>query len=216
MTSTIKQKTTDNLTAGPPTTATATFKTPTVARLIERTIARLLALFNVSTVLSTVTLARSDLIANHAMIRAIHIAIVLHCHTATSGAMTVINPTQETEAIRSLDLIRRVSQKKPSNMHIGDVLVRGLCECKSATSSMQSRFFVDNFGSRDELESTGKAAVAINGATSPIWGTFNTNVTFASTKYHIFSKSSKVPNTMLSSDSTFSTSTLSRSNPLLN
>ena len=50
---------------------------------------------------------------------------------------------------------------------------------------MQARFFVDNFGSRDELESTGEFAVAFNLATSPIWGTFHTEATFTSTSYLI-------------------------------
>ena len=50
---------------------------------------------------------------------------------------------------------------------------------------MQSRFFANNFGSRDELQHTGEVAVAFNGATSPIWGTFNTEATFQSTPFPI-------------------------------
>ena len=50
---------------------------------------------------------------------------------------------------------------------------------------MQSRFFADNFGSRDELQHTGEVAVAFNGATSPIWGTFRTEATFQSTPFPI-------------------------------
>ena len=51
------------------------------------------------------------------------------------------------------------------DMHVGRVPVRCLLDCGSATSSMQSRFFADNFGSRDELQHTGEVAVAFNGAT---------------------------------------------------
>ena len=127
MTTTIEQKTTDTLTAAPPTAATATLETLTVARLIEGTIALLLALSNVSTVVSTVTSARSAPIASHAMIRALHVAIAHYRHIATKAATSVINPHQETEALRSLDSIRRVLQIKPSNTSSTYISVTCLC-----------------------------------------------------------------------------------------
>ena len=50
---------------------------------------------------------------------------------------------------------------------------------------MQSQFFTENFSCRDELECTCGVAVSFNGATSPIWGTFDIEAAFVSTPYPI-------------------------------
>ena len=126
MTTTIEQKTTDTLAAAPRTTATATLETPTVGRLIEGIIA-LLALYNVSTVVSMGTSARSAPIASHAMIRALHVATVHHRLIATRGATTVIIPHPEMEALSLLDSIRRIPQIKPSNTSLTRISVACLC-----------------------------------------------------------------------------------------
>ena len=98
------------------------------------------------------------------------------------GVKIVTSPLNELEAPNLLGSTLLAPQTGSSStssiMRVGRVPVRCLLDCGSATSSMQSSFYSNNFGSRDELEHTGEVAVAFNGATSPIWGTFNTEATF--------------------------------------
>ena len=71
------------------------------------------------------------------------------------------------------------------DFHVGCVTVRCLLYCGYANSSIQSRFYTKNFGNPKILKHTGEIAVAFNGATSPISGTFKTEAIFRSTPYPI-------------------------------
>ena len=74
------------------------------------------------------------------------------------------------------------------NVKVNGVPIRCLVDCGSATSSMQASLYSHRFGNIQELTNTGEVAVAFNGATSPIHGTFNSEAIFETKAYPIHFK----------------------------
>ena len=60
-----------------------------------------------------------------------------------------------------------------------------IIDCGSATSSMQASLYSHYFGNLKALTNTAEVAVAFNGATSTIHGTFNATVIFDAKAYSI-------------------------------
>ena len=178
----------DILTVVPPTINTLKVDLPTTTFWSATMSALPQIKFNTSIAVSLATSAKFAPTIGPAMTIALIAAIGHPFRVALIVINTETNLHQRLDAPNVLGLTQRAFQTKSLNTSLtytSVVPVRGLIDCGSATSSMQSCFYTNNLGTRNQLEHTGEIGIAFNGATSPIWETFNTKAIFGLTRYPI-------------------------------